>query len=166
MILFLISLFSCYWEWTLLRKYTPFTSKLIYNYTHPYISWPKFFSSVFWMLSEWSVISFLLFLFFCVSSYHLFTIIVFLPLPSLNVHYSKSSTNKSSSCKLSKMQMCVCVCISNYVRSKWNCSLPSVSYCWWSFSSAISHLFSLPQLVSLLACSLNISPCMPAIVMF
>ena len=52
-------------------------------------------------------------------------------------------------------------CIS--VRCGWNCSLPSVSYCWWSFSSTSSHLLSL-QSVTLLACSLNASPCVPAAV--
>ena len=50
-------------------------------------------------------------------------------------------------------------------RHEWNCSLPSVSYCWWSFSSTISHLLSLLQSVTLLACSLNASPCMPAIIL-
>ena len=55
------------------------------------------------------------------------------------------------------------VCSTN-IRHEWNCSLPSLSYCWWSFSSAISHLLSLLQWVTLLACSLDASPCVPAIV--
>ena len=49
------------------------------------------------------------------------------------------------------------------IRYVWNCGLPSVSYCWWSFSSTSSHLLSL-QSVTLLACSLNASPCEPAAV--
>ena len=48
---------------------------------------------------------------------------------------------------------------------EWNCSLPSVSWCWRSFSSTISHLLSLLTSVTLLACSLDISPCMPAVVL-
>ena len=40
---------------------------------------------------------------------------------------------------------------------KENCNLPSVSYCWWSFSSTISHLLSLLQSVTL-ACSLDEAP--------
>ena len=36
----------------------------------------------------------------------------------------------------------------------------SISYCWWSFSSAISHLLSFLQSVTLLASSLSASPCM------
>ena len=42
--------------------------------------------------------------------------------------------------------------------SEWNCSLPSVSYCWWSFISAISHVLSLLQSVTLLASSLDAAP--------
>ena len=56
------------------------------------------------------------------------------------------------------------VCSTN-IRHEWNCSLPSLSYCWWSFSSAISHLLSLLQSVTLLACSLGASPCVPAVVL-
>ena len=52
------------------------------------------------------------------------------------------------------------------VRHEWNCSLPSVSYCWRSFSSAISHLPSLLQTVTLLARPLDASPCVPAIVLY
>ena len=54
------------------------------------------------------------------------------------------------------------VCSVN-VRSKWNCSLLSVSYCYWSFSSAVSHLLSLLQSVTLLTCSIDTSPCIPAL---
>ena len=36
------------------------------------------------------------------------------------------------------------------VKREWNCSLPSVPYCWWPFSSTISHLLSLLQSVTLL----------------
>ena len=48
---------------------------------------------------------------------------------------------------------------------EWNFSLPSVSWCWGSFSSTISHLLSLLMSVTLLACSLYVSPCMPAVVL-
>ena len=41
----------------------------------------------------------------------------------------------------------------------YNCS-------WQSFSSTISHFLSLLQSVSLLACSLDTSPCMPAVVLY
>ena len=56
--------------------------------------------------------------------------------------YSKSLTYRPSSGELSKIWMWIHM--SNHVRHEWNCSLPSVSYCWQSFSSAISHLLSLP----------------------
>ena len=49
------------------------------------------------------------------------------------------------------------------VRHEWRCSLPSISCCWWPFSSTISHLLSLLQSVTHLICSLNASPCIPAI---
>ena len=49
---------------------------------------------------------------------------------------------------------------------EWNCSFSSVSYFWWSFSSTISHLLSVLQSVTLLACSLSTSPCMPAVVLY
>ena len=51
------------------------------------------------------------------------------------------------------------------VRHEWHCGLPSVSYGWQPFSSAISHLLSLLQSVALLACSLHASPCVPAVVL-
>ena len=41
----------------------------------------------------------------------------------------------------------------------------SVSYCWQSFSSTISHLLSFLQSVALLACSLGASPWMPVVVL-
>ena len=41
---------------------------------------------------------------------------------------------------------------------KWN--LPSISYCWWSFSPTISHLLYLLQPVILLVCSLDARPSM------
>ena len=49
---------------------------------------------------------------------------------------------------------------------EWNCSLPSISYCWQFFSSTISHSLSLLQLVTLLACSLDASFCMPALLLY
>ena len=48
---------------------------------------------------------------------------------------------------------------------EWNCSLPSISYCWPSFSSTISHVLFLLQSLTLLTCSLNASPCMLAVVL-
>ena len=43
-------------------------------------------------------------------------------------------------------------------RQMWvNCSFPSVSYCWWSFSSTISHFLSLLKSVTLLVCSFDAS---------
>ena len=47
------------------------------------------------------------------------------------------------------------------VKHEWNHSFPSISYCWWSFSSTVSLL----QSVTRLTCPLNASPCMPATVM-
>ena len=41
-----------------------------------------------------------------------------------------------------------------------------ISYCWWSFSSTISHLLPLPQSATLSACSLDASPCMSAVVLY
>ncbi|XP_073665617.1 receptor activity-modifying protein 3 isoform X1 [Tursiops truncatus] len=54
--------------------------------------------------------------------------------------------------------------IRSLMRHERHCSWPSVSYCWRSFSSTISHLLSLLQSVTLLACSLDASPWMPAVV--
>ena len=76
--------------------------------------------------------------------------------PRLGDHYSRSPTYEPSSCELSKMR--TYVRLSNHVRREWNCSLHSVSYCWRSFSSTISHLLSLLQSVTLLSCSLDASP--------
>ena len=52
------------------------------------------------------------------------------------------------------------------IRCEWNCSLPSISYCWWSFCSATSHLHSFIQLLPLFASFLDAGPCMPAAVFF
>ena len=49
---------------------------------------------------------------------------------------------------------------------EWNHSLPSVSYCWRSFGSTISRFLSLFRSVTLLACSLDASPWMPAVLYF
>ena len=57
-----------------------------------------------------------------------------------------------------------CEHVFHQCQREWNGSLPSVSYCWRSFSSAISHLLSLLQWVTFLACSLDASPCVPAVV--
>ena len=46
---------------------------------------------------------------------------------------------------------------------EWNCSLPSITYCWWSSSS---HLLPLSHSVTFTACSLVASPCMPAVVLY
>ena len=51
------------------------------------------------------------------------------------------------------------------VRREWNCSLSSISYCWQLFSSTISYLLSLFQPGTLLACSLNATPCRPVVVL-
>ena len=56
-------------------------------------------------------------------------------------------------------------CVIN-VRREWNCSLPSVSYCRRSFSSAVFHLLSLRHSVTLLACSLDASLYVPAVVLY
>ena len=67
--------------------------------------------------------------------------------------YSKSPTYELSRCELSKMwtyvwsQQGTRSCAIN-VRHEWNCSSPSVSCCWRSFNSTISHLL---QSVTLLA---------------
>ena len=75
------------------------------------------------------------------------------PLELLGQLYWKSP--KPSSCQFSKMwthvwfqQRTRTRVIS--VRHEWHCCLPSVSYCWPSFSSTVSHHFSLLQAVTLL----------------
>ena len=45
-----------------------------------------------------------------------------------------------------------------HIRREWNCSLPSISCCWQSFSSTIAPVLSLVQSITLLACSLDASP--------
>ena len=40
--------------------------------------------------------------------------------------------------------------VSSIFRHEWHCCLPSISYCWPSFSSTVSHHFSLLQSVTLL----------------
>ena len=52
------------------------------------------------------------------------------------------------------------------VRREWHCSVSSLSYCWWPFSSTISHLLSLLQSVTLPACSLGASSCVLADVLY
>ena len=44
------------------------------------------------------------------------------------------------------------------------CSLPPI-YCWWLLSSSIFHLLSLLQPLTLPACPLDASPCIPAVVL-
>ena len=51
-------------------------------------------------------------------------------------------------------------------RHEWDCSFPSISFCWSSFRSTISHLVSLLQSVTLLACSLEASSWMLAVVLY
>ena len=54
-----------------------------------------------------------------------------------------------------------------YQRQVWvKLQLVLLSYCWRSFSSTISHLLSLLQSVTLLACSFSASPCFPAVVLY
>ena len=50
-------------------------------------------------------------------------------------------------------------------RPEWSCSSPCISYCCWWFSSTIAHLLSLLQSVTLLSCSVDASPWMPAAVL-
>lgn len=113
MILFVISLFSCYWEWTLLRKYIPFTSKFIYNYTHSYISWPKVLSicvlNAIWMISYFTpfipfllcvIISFIYY--YCSSS--------FTPIPKCLTIVSPLQTNL----QVASFQRCKCVHVFAY----------------------------------------------------
>ena len=76
--------------------------------------------------------------------------------------HSKSCTYEPSGCELLKMWMYIF--IPNHIRHEWNWSLPSISYCWWPFISTISHLLSFLWSVTLLACSLNASSCVPAVV--
>ena len=73
------------------------------------------------------------------------------------LQYSKFPTNEPLSCKCAFPQVSV--------RHKWNCNLPSVSCCGGSFNSTIYHLLSLLQSVTLLACSLDTSFCIPAVVL-
>ena len=81
--------------------------------------------------------------------------------------YRKPPAYKPSSWEFSKRLTCVWFqqgtrpCASK-VRSEWSCGSPSVSYYWWSFSSSIS----LRQSLTLLACSLNASPCVPAVALY
>ena len=65
-------------------------------------------------------------------------------------------TFKLQTCKDANM-------LSVKVRCEWNCSLCSISYCWWSLSSIITHPLCLLQAVTLLACSLGANLCMPAV---
>ena len=86
------------------------------------------------------------------------------------VKYSKSPPYESSSCKLSKMWMCIWFqqrtrpCAIS-VRGERRCSSPSVYQGWWPFSSTISRLLCLLHSATLLAHSLNTSPCVPAVVL-
>ena len=61
-------------------------------------------------------------------------------------------------------------CVVHGVKKSWtrlsNFHFPSISYCWWSFSSAISHLLSLLQSITFLVYSLDASPCMPAVTLY
>ena len=50
------------------------------------------------------------------------------------------------------------------IRGEWNCGLPSISYCWWCFSSTISPPLS--PVSNSLARSLDTSPCIPAVVLY
>ena len=61
---------------------------------------------------------------------------------------SKSPSHEPSSCKLSKIGMCTLLQQETrtgaiHMSHEWPCSLPSISCCWWPFSSTISHLHSL-----------------------
>ena len=52
------------------------------------------------------------------------------------------------------------------VRCEWECGLPSISCCWWTFICTISYLLSLLYSVTLLAYLLNANLCMPAVVLY
>ena len=52
------------------------------------------------------------------------------------------------------------------LKYEWNCNSPSASCCWRSFSSPTSLLLSHPHSVTVLACSLAASPCMPSVVRY
>ena len=89
--------------------------------------------------------------------------------PPAALDYSTCPKYGPSSWDLSKMPTYLVpartrTCATN-VRPEWNCSLPSVSYCWRSFSSYISRFLSLLSLVPSLACSRDTSPWMPAAVL-
>jgi len=85
--------------------------------------------------------------------------------------YSKSPTYKPSRHKLSKIRTCIWfqqgirTCVIS-ISCEWNCSLPSVSYSWGFFSSAIFHLLPHLQSVTLLACVPDARPCILAVVLF
>ena len=57
-------------------------------------------------------------------------------------------------------------CFPIKVCHEWHCSLPFVSYLQRSFSSTISNLLSLLQLIILLVCSLKAKAYMPATVLY
>ena len=54
---------------------------------------------------------------------------------------------------------------SSNIKCECNRSLPSISHCWYFFSSTISQLTSLLPSVTLPASSLDASPCVPAVVL-
>ena len=86
--------------------------------------------------------------------------------PHAALDYSTCPKYGPSSWDLSKMPTYLVpartrTCATN-VRPEWNCSLPSVSYCWRSFSSHISRFLSLLSLVPSRACSRDTSPWVPA----
>ena len=77
------------------------------------------------------------------------------PTVGISSNYGTSPVYQSLSCELS-----ACVCMSNHRRCEWNCSLPSVSHCWPSFSSAISHLIQSTTLLALFTqCQLHCASC-------
>ena len=87
------------------------------------------------------------------------------------IGYSSITFMSSLDYKLSKMWTCIWFQHGSRtwainVRHEWSCSLPSISYCWGSSSSTISHLTPLLQSVTLLACSFNASPCRSAVIVY
>ena len=74
------------------------------------------------------------------------------------------STSKFQEGSYRWMQQGTRTCDTN-IRCEQNCCSPSI-YNFWYFSSTISHFLSLLQSVTLLACSLNISPWMLAVILY
>ena len=69
--------------------------------------------------------------------------------PTVGISSNYGTSPVYESFKLWTFKDATCVCVSNHRRCEWNCSLPSVSHCWPSSSSAISHLIPSAALLGL-----------------